>query len=220
MKPKNYILIILVCLVHYIFGYFSLLLFFPHFDIAYFASGALFSIVIGYVFYFLAKEYLKYRNNNWRFSRIIDSLFAWILGGLHGCCIFFALALPLADSDLSLYLSSVILWGINCGGLFGAIFGAVFGGAISSIFNNDARAKSHCAKKGRASFLDVSFLELAVLGILVGTILDCVICLAFGFMAAFAASSIVIYQFVILYLVLLKIFDYCLKKYLKKSALV
>lgn len=216
MKPENYILIILVCLLHYIFGYFSLLLFFPHFDIAYFASGALFSIVIGYVFYFLAKEYSKYRNNNWRFSRIIDSLFAWILGGLHGCCIFFALALPLADSDLSLSLSTVILWGINCGGLFGAIFGAVFGGAISSILNNDACAKSHCAKKGRASF--ASFLELAVLGILVGTILDCVICLAFGFMAAFAASAIVIYQFVILYIIALKILDYASKKYLEKSA--
>lgn len=215
MKPKNYTIILLVCLLHYIFGYFSFLIFISHFNIIHFVSGALFSIIIGYLFYFLTKQYLKYRKNNWRFSHIFDSVFSWILGGLYGYYIFFVSAFQVADSDLALFL-----WGINCGGLFGAIFGAVFGGAISSIFNNDARAKSHCAKKGRASFLDVSFLELAVLGILVGTILDCVICLAFGFMAAFAASSIVIYQFVILYLVLLKIFDYCLKKYLKKSALV
>ncbi len=203
MNMRNYILILSICLFHYILGYVGLALLVKDFKIAYFVSGALFSMIISYVFYFFIEVYLKYRNNNWKFINIIDSFIGWTFGGLYGCYIFFVVAFQIA------YPNPHYLWGLFSGSLFGGIFGAIFGEKIFDIFNNNAYNKSLC-EIGKKSFL-----ELAVLGSFLGTILSGAILFALDIQHLSVVAFFILYPFSICYIALLKIFDYFLKKYFK-----
>ena len=82
-NKRKYMLILSICLFHYILGYGGLAILFKDFNVVCFALGALLSIIISYVFYFFTKVYLKYRSNNWKFINIFDSLIAWIFGGIY-----------------------------------------------------------------------------------------------------------------------------------------
>ena len=149
---------------------------------------------------------MKYRSNNWKFINIFDSLIVWIFGGIYGYYIFFVVAFQIA------YPNPHYLWGLFSGSLFGAIFGSVLGEKIFAILNYGTYNKS-LHKIGKRSFL-----ELAVLGFLLGTILNGMIFFTLGFQHQFLVALFMLYPFLICYVALLKIFDYLLKKYFSVSS--
>lgn len=163
-------------------------------------------MIISYVFYFFTEVYFKYRNNDWKFINIINSFIGWIFGGLYGYYIFFVVAFQIA------YPNPHYIWGLFSGSLFGAIFGSVLGEKIFAILNSGTYNKS-LHKIGKRSFL-----ELAVLGFLLGTILNGMIFFALGFQHLFLVALFILYPFLICYIALLKIFDYFLNKYSSVSS--
>lgn len=203
---RKYILILSICLFHYILGYGGLAILFKDFNIVCFALGALLSMIISYVFYFFTEVYFKYRNNDWKFINIINSFIGWTFGGLYGYYIFFVVAFQ------NTYPNPHYLWGLFSGSLFGAIFGAVLGEKIFAILNYGTYNKT-LHKVGKRSFL-----ELAVLGFLLGTILSGIIFFILGFQHLFVVALFMLYPFLICYVALLKIFDYFLKKYFSVSS--
>lgn len=205
-NKRKYILILSICLFHYILGYGGLAILFKDFNVVCFALGALLSMIISYVFYFFTEVYFKYRNNDWKFINIINSFIGWIFGGLYGYYIFFVVAFQIA------YPNPHYLWGLFSGSLFGAIFGSVLGEKIFAILNSGTYNKS-LHKIGKRSFL-----ELAVLGFLLGTILNGMIFFALGFQHLFLVALFMLYPFLICYIALLKIFDYFLNKYFSVSS--
>ena len=205
-NKRKYMLILSICLFHYILEYGGLAILFKDFNVVCFALGALLSIIISYVFYFFTKVYLKYRNNNWKFINIFDSLIAWIFGGLYGYYIFFVVAFQIA------YPNPHYIWGLFSGSLFGAIFGSVLGEKIFAILNSGTYNKS-LHKIGKRSFF-----ELAVLGFLLGTILSGIIFFTLGFQHQFLVALFILYPFSLFYIALLKIFDFVLNKYFSVSS--
>ena len=205
-NKRKYILILSICLFHYILGYSGLAILFKDFNVVCFALGALLSIIISYVFYFFTKVYLKYRNNNCKFINIINSFIGWTFGGLYGYYIFFVVAFQIA------YPNPHYPWGLFFGSLFGAIFGAVLGEKILTILNYGTHNK-RLHKIGKRSFL-----ELAVFGFFMGTILNGMIFFTLGFQHLFVVALFMLYPFLICYVALLKIFDYFLKKYFSVSS--
>ena len=157
------------------------------FNIISFILDALSIVILAPLFQYIANVYLKHRNKTWRFIYLLDSFFGWVEGGLYGIYIFLVSTFGIIDFNIA-----HIFWGISYGGFFGAIFFSVL--------------NSTCNKNTYKKCMNLSFLELFIIGAYMGFFLDCTICYTFNAFPLIFPLLLTLGPLTIIYFIILKIF--------------